>query len=85
MCQLLPVTAQEPLQVTSAHPGKGTISAHIWSTPNTEGMVAASHDSIYLPQRGKRDNSQVPGPFRKYPLFSSVQMNKRDLQQMMCL
>lgn len=64
---------------------EGTISAHIWTTPNRGNLNAASPYSIYLPGQGKRDHSQAPEPFRKYPVFSSVKMNKKDLQKIMCL
>lgn len=85
-CQLLPVIAQEPLQVPSAHSVQGHHQcSHLELSKHRGNLMAASHHSIYLPDKGKRDNSQVPGPFRKHPLFSSVQMSKRDLQQMMCL
>lgn len=69
--QSLPGDAADHQAASPSQPRARAPSALTFGALQTErgSLMDASHHSIYLPERGKMENSQVPEPFRKYPLF----------------
>lgn len=67
VCQLLPVTSRRCCRSPGSQPqpaqGKGTISPHIWSTPNRErepdGCISSQHLSAWEGKEGKLTSART--------------------------